>query len=111
LINYEGNASVQTAGMGTAKLYWNSVVSMEKARYMCLNIKKLFLTAVLEYFEHMKIPLSLFPLWTIEQYNLKKLASDGWVYINMRRAVWGLPQAGILANKQLYQKKGTAWIL
>jgi hypothetical protein len=59
---------------------------------------------MLEYFEYMKIPLALFPVWTIEQYNLKKLALDGWVYIEMRHAVWGLPQVGILANKQLHRK-------
>jgi hypothetical protein len=49
----------------------------------------------------MKIPLALFPAWTVEQYNLRTLALDGWVHIEMRRAVWGLPQAGILANKHL----------
>jgi hypothetical protein len=32
------------------------------------------------------------------------MALDGWVYIEMRRAVWGLPQAGILANKHLRRK-------
>jgi hypothetical protein len=52
----------------------------------------------------MKIPLLLFPAWTIEQYKLKELALDGWVYIEMRQAVLGLPQAGTLANKQLHQK-------
>ncbi len=54
---------------------------------MCLDIKKLYLTAALEYFEYMKIPLALFPVWTIVQYNLQNLALDGWVYIEMRRAV------------------------
>jgi hypothetical protein len=29
---------------------------------------------------------------------------DGWVHLEMRHAVWGLPQAGILANKKLRQK-------
>ena len=52
----------------------------------------------------MKIPLELFPEWTQEQYNLKELAFEGWVYIEMRRTVWGLPQAGILANKRLRRK-------
>jgi hypothetical protein len=77
---------------------------MDKVRYMCLDIKKIYLTAALEYFKYMKIPLSLFPTWTIKQYNLNTLAVDGWVYIEMRCAVWGLPQAGILANKWLRQK-------
>jgi hypothetical protein len=101
LINYDGNASVRTASLDTAKLHWNSMISTENARYMCLDIKIFYPIAAHEYFEYMKIPLALFPVWTIEQYNLHKLALDGWVYIEMRRAVWGLPQAGILANKQL----------
>jgi hypothetical protein len=32
------------------------------------------------------------------------MAFDGWVYIKMRSAVWGLPQAGILTNKHLSRK-------
>jgi hypothetical protein len=52
----------------------------------------------------MHIPLDLFPSWTINQYNLHGHAYKGFVYIEMRRAVWGLPQAGILANKRLWQK-------
>ncbi len=36
-----------------------------------------------------------------EQYNLNKHAKNGFVYLEMRRAVRGLPQAGILANKLL----------
>ncbi len=77
---------------------------MKKARYMCLDIKNFHLTAMLKYFEYMRIPLSYFPVWTVEQYNLNKHAYNGYVYIEMRRAVWGLPQAGILANKRLGRK-------
>jgi hypothetical protein len=104
LINYEGNASVRTADIDTAKIHWNSVISTPNAKYMCLDIKTFYLTAALEYFEYMKIPLELFPEWTQEQYNIKELALEGWVYIEMIRAVWGLPQAGILANKRLHRK-------
>ncbi len=104
LINYKGNASVRKADIDTAKIHWNSVISTPNAKYMCLDIKIFYLTASLKYFEYMEIPLSLFPEWTQEQYNLKQLALDGWVYIEMRRAVWGLPQAGILANKRLNRK-------
>jgi hypothetical protein len=35
------------------------------------------------------------------QYSLNKLALNGFVYLEMRRAVWGLPQAGIIANNLL----------
>jgi hypothetical protein len=77
---------------------------MKGAKYMCLDIKKFYLTASLKYFEYMRIPLSLFPAWTVEQCNLTKLALDGWVHIEMQKAVWGLPHAGILANKRLRRK-------
>ncbi len=48
LVDYNGDASVCTADLDTAKLHWNSVVSTENARYMCLDIKILYLTAALE---------------------------------------------------------------
>ncbi len=39
LIDYDGDAFVCTADLDTAKLHWNSVISTENARYMCLDIK------------------------------------------------------------------------
>jgi hypothetical protein len=71
---------------------------------MCLDIKDFYLAVALEYFEYMKTPLTLFPEWIIKQNNLKWHALNGFVHLEMRRAVWGLPQAGILANKCLRQK-------
>jgi hypothetical protein len=52
----------------------------------------------------MKMPLNLFPIWIIEQYDLTKHAKDGWVHLKMQCTVWGLPQAGILANNCLCRK-------
>jgi len=103
-IQYDDELSVRSADITTAKLHWNSVISTENARYMCLDLSLFYLSAALEYYEYMKIPLALFPAWIVEQYNLLKHAKDGMVHIEMRRAVWGLPQAGILANKKLRRK-------
>ena len=50
------------------------------------------------------MPLHLFPQWIIDQYNLNKHAVNGMIHIEMRKAVYGLPQAGILANKRLRHK-------
>jgi hypothetical protein len=80
------------------------VVSTANARYMYLDINFFYRTMALEYFKYMQIPLALFPALTIEQYNLNTMALDGWVYIKMRRTVWGLPLADILANKSLCRK-------
>jgi hypothetical protein len=103
-IQYNDELSVRSADISTAKLHWNSVISTENARYMCLDLSLFYLSAALEYYEYMKIPLALFPAWIVEQYDLLQHAKDGMVHIEMRRAVWGLPQAGILANKKLRRK-------
>ncbi len=87
--------------MTTAKLNWNSVLSSPKAQYMCLNIGNFYLTATLNRYEYMKMPINLFPLWIINQYNLNSKVVGGYIYLQMRKAIWGLPQAGILANKLL----------
>jgi hypothetical protein len=104
LITYKGDTSTCTADLTTPKLLWNSALSTEGARYMCLDLKKFYLTAALDYYEYMKIPLALFPEWTKKQYNLDTYARDGFVFLEIRRAVWGLPQAGILANKLLRKR-------
>jgi hypothetical protein len=52
----------------------------------------------------MRILLSRFPEELVDKYNLKALAVDGWVYIEIRKGMYGLKQAGLLAN-QLLQKR------
>jgi hypothetical protein len=71
---------------------------------MCIDIKKFYITVALDYYKYMKIPDALFPEWIKKQYNLDTHAKDGFVFLEMQRAVWGLPQAGILANKLLRKR-------
>jgi hypothetical protein len=71
---------------------------------MCLDLKNFYLTAALDYFEYMKIPLALFPEWIKKQSNLNVHACDGFIFLEIGRTVWGLPQAGILANKLLRKR-------
>ena len=55
-------------------------------------------------YEYIKIPIGLFPPWIVEQYNLLHHVHNRYIYLEIRRAVWGLPQAGILANKLLRKR-------
>jgi hypothetical protein len=87
LINYLGDLSTRIADLTTLKLMWNSVLSTEGAKYMCLDIKNFYLTAPLNRFKYMKMPLVLFPDWIKTQYNLEKYAYNGFVYLEMQRAV------------------------
>jgi hypothetical protein len=46
----------------------------------------------------MVINLSSLPQETIDKYDLLNLAQDGKVNIEIQKGMYGLPQAGILAN-------------
>ncbi len=101
---YPGKLSTQTANLTPSKLMWNIILSTKGAKYMSLDIKNFYLTAALDRYKYMKMPILLFSEWTIKQYDLQKYIYNGFIYLKMRRAVWGLPQAGILANKLLRKR-------
>ncbi len=98
LINYPGELTGRTADITTAKLYWNSVLGTPNAKFMCLDIKIVYLSAPLNRFEYIQIAFALFPPWIIDQYYIANKVHNGHICVKMRCAMWGLPQAGILAN-------------
>jgi hypothetical protein len=51
----------------------------------------------------MRTLLSRPPEEIINKYNLRPMTVDGWVYIEIRKGMYGLKQAGLLVN-QLLQK-------
>ena len=91
LIAYPGELTTRTADISTAKILWNSVISTEDARYMCIDIKNFYLGTPLDRFEYMRIPIALFPQHTIDEYNLNTHKKDGFVYVEIRKAIYGLP--------------------
>ena len=82
------------------KIMRNSVISTEGVTYSCSGVGNYLETPLPEY-EYMRMPLKIFPEWTIEQYGLRDKSYKGWVYWEIRKAIYGLPQAGLLANQQL----------
>jgi hypothetical protein len=100
-IEYPGDKSTRTAGLTTAKILLNSVISTTGAQFMVIDIKNFYLNTPLGQFEYMVINLSSLPQETIDKYDLNELSQDGWVYIKIQKGMYGLPQAGILANELL----------
>ena len=50
--------------------------------------------------EYMRIKIRDIPKEIIDEYKLEEIATqDGWVYIEMCRWMYGLPQSGILAQE------------
>jgi hypothetical protein len=58
----------------------------------------------LPWYEYMGMLLSIFLEEIVSKYNLNAPAVDGWVYIEIRKGMYGLKQAGLLAN-QILQKR------
>eukprot|EP00804_Cyclotella_cryptica_P023697 CCRYP_019320-RA/>CCRYP_019320-RA protein AED:0.37 eAED:0.35 QI:0/0/0/1/1/1/6/0/1607 len=102
--DYPGELTTRTADLTTSKILWNSVLSTKGAKFMGIDIKSFFLTAPLDRYEYMKMPLDLFPEHIIQQYDLRTKAKNGFVYLEIRRCMYGLPMAGALANKLLRER-------
>ena len=90
--------------MTTSKMLWNSVLSTANAKYGCADVKNFYLETPMERYEYMRIPVHLIPDEFIRAYGLQDKIYKGYLYLEIRRGMYGLPQAGILAN-QLLRKR------
>ncbi|KAL7530049.1 hypothetical protein ACHAXR_003282 [Thalassiosira sp. AJA248-18] len=52
----------------------------------------------------MRMPVDLIPPEIIELYNLQPKIKNGYVYMEIQRGMYGLPQSGMLANKLLKER-------
>jgi hypothetical protein len=99
-IEYPGDKSTRTAGLTTAKILTNSVISTPNAKFLVIDINNFYLNTPppLGRFEYMVINLVSLPQETIKKYDLNEHAQDGKVYIEIQKGMYGLPQGGILTN-------------
>jgi hypothetical protein len=101
ILDYSGNVATSTADITTFNILINITLSTEDAAMMMMDIKNYYLGTPLPRFEYMKMLLSRFPEEIVQKYNLNALAVDGWVYIEIRKGMYGLKHAGLLANQLL----------
>jgi hypothetical protein len=100
-LDYSGDVATSTADITTFKILINITLSTKDAAMMMMDIKNYYLGTPLPRFEYMKMLLSCFPNEIIQKYNLNALAVDGWVYIEIRKDMYGLKQAELLAHQLL----------
>jgi hypothetical protein len=80
------------------KLLLNSVISTPDAEFMTLNIQEFYLNTPMKQAEYGRVALRDIPKAIIEHYGLELLANDTFIYSEIIKGMYGLPQAGILAN-------------
>ena len=97
LLDFAGNLSAPTASVTTAKCVFNSAVSTPGGRCILANIKKNYLNNILPDPEFMRIPLKIIPHEIIDTYDLKALVDDqGWIYMRIKKGMYGPKQARII---------------
>ena len=102
LIDYPDPVTTRTCDLVTFKMHINSTLSQPKRKYCSFDVKNFYLNTPMERPEYMKIQIAQLPYEIIAEYNLKnKVHSDGSVFIAIQKGMYGLPQAGMLANKLL----------
>ena len=86
----------------TVKLLLKSIVSTPEAKFMSIDIKNFYLNTPMPRYEYMRIKLSDLPDDVIHHYNLENtMTKDGYIYTEIRRGMYGLPAAIILAQQLL----------
>jgi hypothetical protein len=103
-LDYSGDVATSTADITTFKILINITMSTKDAAMMTMDIKNYYMGTPLPRYEYMHMLLSRFLEEIVNKYNLTALAVDGWVYIEIIKGMYGLKQAGLLAN-QLLQKR------
>jgi hypothetical protein len=99
-LDYSGEVATSTADITAFKILINITLSTKDAEIMMMDIKNYYLGTPLHRYEYMRMLLSRFPEEIVNKYNLKELAVDVWVYIEIRKGMYGLKQSGLLSNQQ-----------
>ena len=104
-INYPDDVGTPTADLLTVKHLLNSTVSTPNAKFMTIDIKDFYLSTKLKRFEYLRLKLDDLPDDVIEHYKLReKVNKNGYVYVEIQGGMYGLPQAGLLAQELLEKR-------
>ena len=68
---------------------------------MCADIANFYLKNTMVIYEYMKLPLEIIPSEIIQQHKLQNLAHKGFLYTEIQKGIYGLPQSFKIANDKL----------
>ncbi len=101
LIHYPDDVGTPTADLLLIKIFLNSVISSDRARFATADLSNFYLMTPLKRPEYGRVKLSDIPDEIINEYKLHEKAIDGWVYFKVMRGMYGLPQAGSNSHDEL----------
>ena len=103
-ICYPGDVATKTASLELVKLMLNSMLSRRGAKFACFDVSNFYLGTPLDRPEYVRIRLADILQEFIDAYQLTLFVRDGWVYFEINNGVYGLKQAGKLANDLLTER-------
>jgi hypothetical protein len=104
-INYPDNVGTPTADMTLFKCLMNSITSTPGARCIMVDIKGFYLCTPMKCSEYMRLKVTDIPEEIMREYKIQELVTqDGYVYCKITEGMYGLPQAGIIAQELLKER-------
>ena len=107
-ILYIGETFTPNADLITAKVLFNSVISTPGAKFMTIDIKDFYLSTDMDEFEYMWLPRWIFTQEFIDDNNIAHLFHNDRIMVEIRKGMYGLPQAGRLAYLKLINNLATS---
>jgi hypothetical protein len=98
---HSGRVNTPTAELTIIKLFINSVISTPGACFLTVDVKDFYLNTPMNRFKYMQIPDKDTPKIIMQQYNLQPKIDENQILVEIHKGMYGLPQAGLLANQWL----------
>ena len=104
-IECEFDIGTPTASLELVKLQLNSVLSRKGAKFAAFDAANYYLeTPEMAKKEYVRIRYTDIPEEFRKEYNLDEYVHNGWVYFEVVRPAYGLPQSGRIANDVLRER-------
>ena len=102
-LDYAFDSGSPAATLLETKIMVNSVISDSDkgSRFCSMDLKDHFLATPMKEYEYMRIPYRLIPQDIREKYQLESKVHDGHIYCRIKRGMYGLKQAAVLAYDHL----------
>jgi hypothetical protein len=105
LIHYPDDVGTPTANLLLIKIFLNSVISTDGAKFATANLSNFYLMTSLKQPEYGRVKLMDIPDKIIGKYKLCEEATlDGWMYFKVMRGMYDLPQSGLNSHDELKER-------
>ena len=86
----------------TVKLLINSTLSTKGAQFAAIDISNFYIHNNLDNYQYMRFEMKTIPQEIRDKYNLKTIVhTDGYCYVEIRKALYELHEAGYITNVEL----------